>query len=70
MNELRRRADEICRLILTEDYPDVDVAIAREQLRYYVEEHFADRMELYDMIYESRFDRLIEQFRCVHEAEH
>lgn len=64
MNEMRKRADEVCRLILTEDYPDVDIAIARGNLREYAEEHFPDRMRLYDMVYESRFNRLVEQFRA------
>jgi len=61
--ELRQRADEVCRLILTEDFPDVDIAIARQRLREFAEAAFPDRMDLYDMIYESRFDRLAEQFR-------
>ena len=63
MAELRRRADDVCRLILRDDYPDVDVAIARQRLREYAEQEFPERMDLYDMIYESRFDRLIGQFR-------
>ena len=63
MNDLRRRADAICRTILTEDYPDVDIAIARQRLREFVEEEFPDRLALFEWVYESRFDRLIEQFR-------
>lgn len=61
--ELRRRADEICRFILTDDYPDVDIAIARQRLREFAEKNVPERMGLYDMIYESRFDRLEAQFR-------
>ena len=61
--ELRRRADEVSRLILTEDWPDVDVAIARARLREWVENEMPEKLALYDMIYESRFDRLEEQFR-------
>ena len=63
MLELRRRADEVCRLILCDDYPDVDIAIARQNLRDDALRAFPRGAELYDMIYESRFDRLIEQFR-------
>ena len=61
--ELRRRADAVCRLILTEDMPDVDIAIARARLREFAERRFPDRMTLFDMVYESRFDRLMDQFR-------
>lgn len=61
--DVKCRADEISRMILSEDYPSVDIAIARSQLRDYVEGRAPDNLALYDMIYESRFDRLWEQFR-------
>ena len=61
---LARMADRICTLILTSDYPDVDVAIERSKFREFVEGEFPDRLALCDMVYESRFDRLIEQFRA------
>jgi hypothetical protein len=60
---LSESADRLCRMILSTDWPDVDVSIARSNLRELAEALFPDRMELYDMIYESRFDRLWEQFR-------
>lgn len=63
MAYLQRRADRVCVLILRTDYPDVDIAIARANLRQLAEGLFPDRLDLYDMIYESRFDRLVEQFR-------
>ena len=63
MAELQRAADRICSLILYTDYPEVDVLIERAKLRERCEELFPDRVELFDMIYESRFDRLWEQFR-------
>jgi len=63
MAELSRLADRVCQLILREDYSEVDVLIARRRLRERCEEMFPDRMDLYDLIYESRFDRLWEQFR-------
>ena len=62
MEELKRRAERVCVLILRSDYPEVDIAMERARLRQWCEEVFPDRMDLYDMIYESRFDRLIEQF--------
>ena len=66
---LQRQADRVCVLILRTDYPDVDVAIARANLRELAEQLFADRLDLYDMVYEGRFDRLIEQFRNEEEAD-
>jgi hypothetical protein len=61
---LGQRADVLCRMILSSECPDVDVAIERGRLRELAETLFPDRMELYEMIYESRFDRLWEQFRA------
>ena len=61
--EISDMADAVCRLILSSDYPDVDVAIEKEKVRARCEELFPDRMELYEMIYESRFQRLWEQWR-------
>jgi hypothetical protein len=60
---LSEGADRVCRMILSTEWPDVDVSIARSHLRELAEALFPDRMDLYDMIYESRFDRLWEQFR-------
>jgi hypothetical protein len=62
MDELRRRADAICRLILRSDFPLVDVGIERARLRDWCEAMIPERLDLYEMVYESRFDRLIEQF--------
>jgi hypothetical protein len=61
--ELGQMADHVCRLIVSSDYPDVDVAIEKEKVRARCEELFPDRMELYEMIFESRFQRLWEQWR-------
>ena len=68
MDELRREADAVARMILDPSYAAVDVAIARARLRERCEELFPDRMELFDWIYEARFDRLWEQFRASGEA--
>jgi hypothetical protein len=64
-SELAKMADRVCHLIVTSDYPDVDVAIEKEKVRARCEELFPDRMELYEMIYESRFQRLWDQWREV-----
>jgi len=61
--ELRRLADRVCSLILSTDYPEVDIEIEKEALRERCRELFPDRMDLYEMIYESRFRRLWQQFR-------
>jgi hypothetical protein len=61
--ELQRRADRLCSLILISDYPEVDIVIERSLLRSEVAERFPEIEDLYDRIYESRFDRLWEQFR-------
>ena len=62
MATLARAADCISALILSGALPEVDIAIERSKLRELAEELFPGRMDLYDMIYESRFDRLMEQF--------
>ena len=59
--QIRRMAERIAVLIVSSDYPLVDIAIERSNLRDEVEQLFPDRMDIYDRIYESRFDRLIEQ---------
>jgi len=64
METLRRAADRVCCLILISDYPEIDIEIEKAKVRELAEELFPDRMDLYEMIYESRFRRLWEQFRC------
>jgi hypothetical protein len=61
--QLARKADQIAMLILASDYPLIDVQIARSNLRDEAEQICPERIDVYDRIYESRFDRLIEQFR-------
>ena len=63
-DEIRRMADRIAVLIVSTDYPLIDIAIERSKLRDEAEQFFPDRLEAYDRIYESRFDRLIEQWRA------
>jgi hypothetical protein len=61
--ELLRRVQRLCVLIVSTDYPLVDIQIERANLRQEAQELFPDKIDVYDRIYESRFDRLIEQFR-------
>jgi hypothetical protein len=52
-------------MILSSEWDDIEVVLERERVRALAATLFPDRMELYDMVYESRFDRLWEQFRSV-----
>jgi len=63
MQEIQREADRICSVIVASDYPDIDIELMTGALREKVEEYFPDGLDLYEMIYESRFRRLREQFR-------
>jgi hypothetical protein len=59
----QRKADRIAFLIVASDYERIDVEIEKAELREECARQFPDKLELYDMIYESRFQRLWEQFR-------
>jgi hypothetical protein len=61
--EFQRRADYICLLILSSDLPEVDIEIEKNKLRAEVEDQWPEQLRLYEMIYESRFDRLWKQWR-------
>ncbi len=67
MARLKRAVDRVCSLILISDYPEIDIEIEIGKVRQLAEELFPDRMDLYEMIYESRFRRLWEQFRSGHD---
>ena len=56
-------ADRVCVLILSSDLPAIDIEIEKNKVRQFCIELFPGREQLYDMIYESRFQRLWEQFR-------
>jgi hypothetical protein len=64
MQKLQRAAERVCVLILVSDYPEVDIEIAKQGVRDLAEELFPDRMDLYEMVYESRFRRLWDQWRA------
>jgi hypothetical protein len=63
MRDLQRMADRVCVLILSSDLPAVDIEIEKNKVRESCLELCADREQLYEMIYESRFQRLWDQFR-------
>ncbi len=61
--EIRRMADRISSLIVSSDYPMIDIEIEKQKLQELISELFPDKTGLYDLIYEPRFKRLNEQFR-------
>jgi len=60
---LQRQADRICELIVSGDVPLIDIEIQQAALREAVARVFPDKQALYQLIYESRFRRLWQQFR-------
>jgi hypothetical protein len=63
VREIRTMADRISSLIVGSDYPMIDIEIEKNKLREKISELFPDKTYLYDLIYETRFRRLKEQFR-------
>ncbi len=63
LRRLQTIVREVSLLILDTDLLPVDIDIARREARDEALRLFPDKAELYDMIYESRFDRLMDQFR-------
>ncbi|MEN8007809.1 MAG: hypothetical protein ABFS42_12390 [Candidatus Krumholzibacteriota bacterium] len=61
--DLQRRADRICSLIVASDYPDIDIDIEIHNLRQWCEKHIPARRDLFEIIYVNRFRRLRDQFR-------
>lgn len=64
VKELQRLANRVCFLIVSTDYPEVDIEIEKEKVKKRCRDLFPDKVDIYEMIYESRFKRLWEQFRC------
>ena len=64
MRDLQRMADRVCVLILSSDLPTIDIEIEKGKVREHCLELYPDREWLYEMIYESRFNRLWTQFRA------
>jgi hypothetical protein len=58
----QRQVDRVCTLILFER-PECEIESARIELRSEAERLFSDKAQLYEIIYETRFCRLWEQFR-------
>ena len=61
MREVQRMADRVCVLILSSELAAIE--IEKSKVRQRCLELYPDQEDLYEMIYESRFQRLSEQFR-------
>jgi hypothetical protein len=57
----QRQVDRVCTLILFER-PECEIERARIELRSEAKRFFPDNAQLYEIIYESRFRRLWDQF--------
>jgi hypothetical protein len=60
---LKRWADRICFLIVASDIADYEIEMEKRALRRWCGSQFPDRMDLYDRVFEARFQRLWQQFR-------
>lgn len=60
---LQREADRICGMIVSGDIPQIDIEIQQAALRDRVAHTFPDQQALYQLLFESRFRRLWQQFR-------
>jgi hypothetical protein len=63
VSEIKKLADKIAFLIVSTDYPLIDIEIEKQRMKEKIEELFPDSVHLYGLIYEPRFKRLVEQFR-------
>jgi hypothetical protein len=59
----QRRVDRLCFLIVASEATERDINIERLHLRTEAARLFPEKYQLYDMLYESRFRRLLTQFR-------
>ena len=60
---LQRQASRICELIVSGEVPPIDIEIQQAALRETIARLFPDKQALYQLLYESRFRRLWQQFR-------
>ena len=59
----QRHVGRLCLLIVASDCSDGEIDIERLHLHVQAATLFPEKMQLYDMVYESRFRRLRQQFR-------
>ncbi len=63
VRDLQRRADRVCEMIVFGEAPQIDIEIQQTALREAVARTFPEKQAFYQLIYESRFRRLWQQFR-------
>ncbi len=63
IKNIQRKADRISEMIIAGDIPQIDIQIQQAALREAVIERFPNRESLYQILFESRFRRLWQQFR-------
>ena len=63
VRRLQAQAERICGMIISGDTLQVDIEIQQAALRYAVAQAFPEKVALYQLLYESRFRRLWQQFR-------
>lgn len=59
---LARMSDRIANMIFHDDVEWIDVVIQIEHMRDYCRQHAPERLDLFDMIYPPRFERLWQDF--------
>jgi len=62
LREVRELVDPVCRKIMRREVNEEEARELMERARLEASYRIPDRLDLYDMIYGSRFERLIEQF--------
>ena len=60
---LQRQADRICEMIVSGDVAQIDIEIQQTALREAIARAFPEKQSLYQLLYETRFRRLWQQFR-------
>lgn len=63
IREIKNFSDKIAFLIVSTDYPMIDIEIEKIKFREMINELFPEKAYLYELIYAPRFRRLVEQFR-------
>ena len=63
VREISYMSDRISSLIVSSDYPMIDIEIEKQKLQERIAELFPDKTGLYELIYGPRFRRLEGPFR-------
>ncbi len=66
---LHVEADRICNLILFSDMQWIDIQIEANKLRDHCLDSAPEKIDLFDSVYSSRFERLWDQWRAATEPD-